>query len=167
MRILGVDPSFNRSGWSVVEWSDRPTVVAAGVISPKGQGRPIQLVSIRDQFDEIVRSLQPDAAFFERPGAWQRKGGTRRETIEVLSMGRAVMLLACAVRDLPAYEVEVHLIRKAMFGRVNALPADVVTLLLGRGFTAPLRPRGGTDMDICNALVMCLYGAATLFPDRY
>jgi Holliday junction resolvasome RuvABC endonuclease subunit len=157
--VLGVDPSFNRTGWCVLEQaSSRPRMVASGVIVPRGDGRSTQLLSIKQQFEGVLARWPAAEAYFERPGAWQRKGGTRRETVEAMSMSRAVMVLACAERGLPVIEVELHVLRRAMLGRVNAGAADVLQFLRQGGFEVPCRPRGGPDMDVANAMVVAIYG---------
>lgn len=116
--VLGIDPSFNRSGWALLDASHhRARLLDAALIVPKGADRPSQLLSIQQQFDGIVEGKEGVSAYFERPGAWQRKGGTRRETVEALSMSRAVMLLVCALRAVAAHDVDVHVVRRAMFGR--------------------------------------------------
>jgi len=47
--ILGVDPSFNRTGWCLLD-ADAGGVrlAAAGIIAPKGDGRPEQLHAWED-----------------------------------------------------------------------------------------------------------------------
>lgn len=158
-KILGVDPSFNRTGWAAVTKSGLAAELKQyGIIAPRATERGQQLLSIWTQFREVLDSCAPDAAYFERPGAWQRKGGTRRETLEVLSMSRAAMLLACASSSVPVFEVEVHLVRLAMCGRVNAGAEDIVRVVKQSGIEVPQRPRGALDMDIANAVVMALYG---------
>jgi Holliday junction resolvasome RuvABC endonuclease subunit len=157
--VLGVDPSFNRTGWCLLEQANsRPRMIASGVIVPKGAGRPAQLLSIRQQFEAVLSRWPAAEAYFERPGAWQRKGGTRRETVEAMSMSRAVMLLACAERGVPAYEVDVHVVRRAMLGRVNAGAKDILAALHREGFEVPSRPRGAPDLDVANAALVAVYG---------
>jgi Holliday junction resolvasome RuvABC endonuclease subunit len=157
--VLGVDPSFNRTGWCLLEQANsRPRMIASGVIVPKGAGRPTQLLSIKQQFEGVLSRWPAAEAYFERPGAWQRKGGTRRETVEAMSMSRAVMVVTCAERGLPVIEVELHVLRRGMLGRVNAGAEDVLQLLRQEGFEVPCRPHGAPDMDIANALVVAIYG---------
>jgi Holliday junction resolvasome RuvABC endonuclease subunit len=157
--VLGVDPSFNRTGWSFIEKAaGGARLIESGVIVPRGAGRPSQLLSIKQQFEAVLFRWPAAEAYFERPGAWQRKGGTRRETIEAMSMSRAVMVLACAERGLAVLEVELHVLRRAMLGRVNAGAADVLQLLRSEGFEVPCRPRGGPDLDVANAVLVGLYG---------
>jgi len=157
-KILGVDPSFNRTGWAVL--SNLGQLEQCGVIAPKGADRSQQLLSIWSQFSEVLDQNAPQIVYIERPGTWQRKGGTRRETLEVLSMSRGAMLLACASRAIPLTDVEVHVARLAMCGRVNASSEDIVRIVQQSGIHVPRRPRGSLDLDIANAVLMALYGRA-------
>src|SRR3972149_10519244 len=155
---LGGAPSFNRPGWCLLD-ADAGGVrlAAAGIRAQKGDGRPEQLLSIAEQFNAVMQASCPSAVYFERPGAWQRRGGTRRETVEALAMSRAVMLLGCAAAGVAAYDADVHVVRQVMFGRVNASSLDVLESVRRSGFQVPVRPRGGPDMDIANAIVIGLY----------
>lgn len=157
--ILGVDPSFNRSGWAALDANAGDArLVGCGVIVPKGNDRALRLFSISEQFETVLQSWCPAEVFLERPGAWQRKGGTRRETIEVLAMGRAAMLLACVRHVIPVMQVDVHVVRQAILGRVNAPGRAVVDTVRARQFEVPERPRGGPDEDIANAILTAIYG---------
>lgn len=157
--VLGVDPSFNRTGWAVLRTSGEGSLLeATGIIAPRPGERGERLLTIWKEFGLILDRCQPVAVYLERPGTWQRAGGTRRETIEMLSMSRALMIVACADRCVPVHEVEVHVVRRAVFGRVNASGGDVLDFVRSQGYEIPRRPRGGPDADIANAIVMALYG---------
>ena len=158
-RVIGVDPSFNRTGWCVLTTrGGMPRVETVGTIVPKGEDRTEKLLSIYRQFQAVMEQWQPKAVYLERPGAWQRKGGTRRETVEVLAMGRAALLLVCAQRNIRVTEVDVHAVRLHIFGRVNARAEDVLEFLSREQIDIPLRPRGGPDLDVANAIITGLYG---------
>jgi crossover junction endodeoxyribonuclease RuvC len=158
-RILGVDPAFNRSGWAVLTRTGSSTSLnASGAIVPRGTAKGERIRAIFEDFDAVVQWWQPEAVYLERPGAWQRRGGTRRETLEVLAMSRGVMLLACANRQMPAYDVDITIVRKSVVGRVNASAAVILDLVRQMGFKVPARQRGGPDLDIANAIVVGLFG---------
>ena len=156
---LGVDPSFNRTGWALLAGTlHQPSLVACSAIIPRGSGRGERLLSIGRQFEGVLRSLRPAVAWFERPGAWQRRGGSRRETVEAMAMARGVMLAACAELGVEAVEVDVQAARRALLGRHNAGASSVLEFVRGLGLEPPRRPRGGVDLDVANAVLMAAYG---------
>jgi len=160
---LGVDPSFNRTGWALLAGGHHPPLLIAwGVIIPRGHGRGERLLNIRRQFEGVLRSLRPALAYFERPGSWQRRGGSRRETVEVMAMCRGVMLAACAELGVEAIEVDFQAARRALLGRHNAGADAVLKFVRGLGVEPPQRPRGSVDMDVANAVLMAAYGLVCL-----
>jgi Holliday junction resolvasome RuvABC endonuclease subunit len=157
--LVGVDPSFNRTGWAVVSLRGRrPVLVACGAISPAGKTRSESLWYIQCQFRRVLEECGASVACFERPGTWQRRGGTRREALEMMAMARGVMLVACAEAGVRAFEVDFYRVRLALLARVNAPAPLLVEFLRDRGFDLPRRPRGGVDLDVANAITMGLYG---------
>ena len=156
---LGVDPSFNRTGWALLVGAPHsPSLVACGAIIPRGSSRGERLLSIGQQLKEALRSLRPAVAWFERPGNWQRRGGSRRETVEAMAMARGVMLAACAEQGVEAVEVDFQAARRALLGRHNAGASSVLDFVRGLGVEPPRRPRGGVDMDVANAVLIAAYG---------
>jgi len=157
---LGVDPSFNRTGWALLSRADGspPSMVACGIITPSGISRSQRLETIQRQFTDVLARWAPREAYFECPGNWQRREGSRRETIEVMAMARGVMLAACAELGVPAFEVDFRAARQAVIGNPSVRVEGVVEFVRSRGFRIPRRPRGGVDLDIVNAILMGLYG---------
>ena len=157
---LGVDPSFNRTGWAVLTHEDGSTLsmVACGIVTPSGQSRGQRLESIQRQFSDVLARWTPREAYFERPGNWQRREGSRRETIEVMAMARGVMLATCAEKRVPAWEIDFHTVRRALLGRGNANAAMLVDFVTSQGLPPPFRPRGAVDLDVANAIAMAIFG---------
>jgi len=156
---LGVDPSFNRTGWALLAGASRPpSLVACGVIIPKGSSRGERVLSIGRQFEGVLRNRRPSVAWFERPGAWQRRGGSRRETVEAMAMARGIMLAACAELGVEAIEIDFQAARQALLGRHNAGAGSVLEFVSGLDLELPRRPRGGVDLDVANAILMAAYG---------
>ncbi len=159
-RFLGVDPSFNRTGWAILarDGCALSSLTACGIIIPRGSSRSERLLSIQRQFEQAVMRWRPAVAYFERPGSWQRRGGSRRETVEAMGMARGVMLAACAELEVPVFEVDFHTVRQVLLGRRNAGAAHVVEFVRSQGLDPPRRPRGGVDLDAANAIMMGVYG---------
>jgi len=155
-RVLGVDPSFNRTGWALL--SATGELLRSGIVRPKGNERPEQLLSIQRQFGMLLRAHRPDAVYLEEPGVWRRRGGSRVETIAVMAMARGVILAACAEVDVVATEVHFRKARQAVTGSTQGSRQEVIDFVQRSGFGIPVRPRGGQDFDIANAVVLAVYG---------
>jgi crossover junction endodeoxyribonuclease RuvC len=159
LSVLGVDPALNRSGWALLKRdNDATVVVASGSIAAHAGPRSERLHDIAGAFDRVLKSWRPDVVYLEQPGSWQRRGGTRRETLEALAMSRGVFFLVCARHRVPAHDADISVARKAVVGRFNAGAKDILEAVWRRGIDVPLRPRGGPDLDIANAIVIGLYG---------
>ncbi len=66
LRIFGVDPGSNHTGWGVLEVSgSKFTYLAAGTISPKGELSQ-RLVGIADELDAHLATYKPDAFSIEK-----------------------------------------------------------------------------------------------------
>ena len=157
--LLGVDPSFNRTGWAVVSLRGRrPVLVAYGIISPAGKTRGESLRYIQRQFRQVLEECGAGVAYLERPGTWQRRGGTRAAAVETMAMARAVLLVACADSGVVAHEIDFYRVRVTLLGRANAPASSLVEFLRAQGFDLPRRPRGGVDLDVANAIMMGVYG---------
>jgi len=159
-RVLGIDPSLNRTGWAVIEQplSAGLTQVAGGVLAPRPGSRAERLLEIKHGLEYVLDQHKPQEAYIESPGAWQRRGGTRRETLEVLGMARGVMLTACAEARINPIEAHFTTVRSALLGRANPRAQEMIDFIDSEGLPVPCRPRGGCDFDIVNAILMALYG---------
>jgi len=157
--ILGVDPSFNRTGWARIAFArGRPALLGYGIVVPVGSDRGQKLLSIQRQFRQVLHQQMAGAVYLERSGCWQRRGGTRREAVEAMAMARGVMLAACADSGVRACEIDFYRVRLTLLGRVNAPASSLVEFLKAQGFDLPRRPRGGIDLDVANAIMMGVYG---------
>ncbi len=159
-QILGVDPSFNRSGWALltVDARNKPHISATGVIKPGKGSRDERLLQIGRQFEAVLRKCRPNRACFEKPGAWQRRGGSRRETVEMMGMGRGVMFRACAEFGVAVDEVDFNSARRAIIGTARVDLPLITRFIEALAIEMPRRPRGGLDLDIANAIVVGFYG---------
>ena len=137
---------------------DEVVLVASGVIAPPRRKPAGRLRHVYDRFAATLDEWLPSMVLLERPGYWRRRGGSRGETLEALAMARACMLLAWFLRNIPALEIEVTVIRRTTMGRPNARPHEILRFLQAQRLQVPFRPRGAPDMDIANALLLAVYG---------
>jgi crossover junction endodeoxyribonuclease RuvC len=67
VRILGIDPGSQRTGWGVLDHGTRGTVlVAHGCIRAEGEDLPARLRSIFEQLSAVVAEYRADEVCIER-----------------------------------------------------------------------------------------------------
>jgi Holliday junction resolvasome RuvABC endonuclease subunit len=159
-RLMGVDPSFNRTGWALLVRACRGKVVLAGfgIVVPRGNSRAQRLLSIQKAFQAVLAKCRPSRVVFEQPGKWMRRVGSSRWSVEAMAMARGVMLAACAELGVEAVEVDFQVARRALLGSPNAGADAVIGFVRGMGLKPLRRPRGGVDLDVANAVLMAAYG---------
>lgn len=123
MRILGVDPGLDITGYGVIdEDKERFRLLEAGIIktSPK---QPIQqrLKKIYNGINEIINKYRPKALVLEELYSHYR------HPVTVIMMGhsRGVVCLAGGEADIPVIDYSAKRIKKAVTGNGNASKEQV------------------------------------------
>src|SRR3990167_4350332 len=101
MRLLGLDPGLQRTGWGVIEAeANRLRHVANGVIATDGE-RPLaaRLVQLHDGLSQVIASFRPDEAAVEESFVNRNPASTLR-----LGMARGTTLLTAAQSGLVVAE---------------------------------------------------------------
>jgi len=109
-------------------------------------------------FRGVLAKWQPDEVHFELPGKWMHQH-LSRNAVEAMGMARGVMLMACAERHIPAFEVDFHTIRRQMLGHWKAGKPAVVKYLWTLGVELPTRTGGYVDLDVVDAIMVALHAA--------
>jgi len=149
LRILGVDPGIERTGWGIVESKGRDFVAAdyGCIITPKTDALPKRLVAIAAALENILDKLPPDLVAVEK--IFFAKNA--KSAIDV-GHSRGVCLLLSGRRGLPIEEVTPLQVKSAVVGYGNATKDQVgvmVTQILG--LSKMPRPD-----DTCDALAIAL-----------
>ena len=138
MKLLGLDPGLQHTGWGVIEADgSRLSFVAAGVVnsSPK---RPLaeRLVEIHDGLREVIDTYQPAEAAVEETFVNKNPSSTLK-----LGLARGVVLLVPALAGLRVAEYGANHIKKSVVGAGHADKTQVqhmVRMLLpGTTFKTP------------------------------
>ena len=130
MRLLGLDPGLQRTGWGVIEAeANRLRHVANGVIATDGE-RPLaaRLVQLHDGLSQVIASFRPDEAAVEESFVNRNPASTLR-----LGMARGTTLLTAAQSGLVVAEYAPNLVKKSVVGTGHAAKEQVqhmVRLLL-------------------------------------
>ena len=154
MRIIGIDPGLQATGWGVIA-SDRARLrdVDHGVIRTTTRiSDPERLGLIFEGLQDVIANYKPETAIIEEIFVKDNPRSALR-----LGLARGVAILACGQAGLPLSEISALKVKQAVTGTGTAdkkQVADMVSRLLG----IPAPPS-----DAADALAMaiaCYQGAA-------
>jgi crossover junction endodeoxyribonuclease RuvC len=117
MRIIGLDPGLQHTGWGIIDQSgSRLSFVAAGRISSRAS-EPLaeRLAAIHAGLNGVIDDHQPDAAAVEETFVNKNPASTLK-----LGLARGVALLTPALHKLPVFEYPANLIKKSVVGAGHA-----------------------------------------------
>ena len=117
MRVLGIDPGSETTGWGIIQGDRRRyTLVEYGSIKTAANEKfGIRLMKICDAIEEVIARLQPDSCAIE--------DGFLKTNVKVtLKLGqvRGVAMLAAARAALDIHEYAPRLIKQTVVGYGNA-----------------------------------------------
>jgi crossover junction endodeoxyribonuclease RuvC len=117
MRVLGIDPGSETTGWGIVEGDGRRyCVVEYGSIKTSANEKfSTRLLKICNGLDEVIARLQPNACAIE--DAFLK---TNVKVTLKLGQVRGVALLAAARASLDIHEYSPRLIKQTVVGYGNA-----------------------------------------------
>ncbi|MBI4351494.1 MAG: crossover junction endodeoxyribonuclease RuvC [Elusimicrobia bacterium] len=114
MKILGIDPGLDRTGWAVLEKDGAapPKLAASGLIhTPKNTPLEKRLAAIYDGLSALVNAHSPDEAAIEEV-FFSKRADTQANTTHA----RGVILLACEKGGVPISAYNPKLIKKTVSG---------------------------------------------------
>src|SRR5512138_924820 len=117
MRLLGLDPGLQHTGWGVIDAEGSLlSFVAAGTINSTAS-RPLaeRLVEIHDGLRDVIDQYQPAEAAVEETFVNKNPTSTLK-----LGLARGVALLTPALHKLQVYEYPANLIKKSVVGAGHA-----------------------------------------------
>lgn len=117
MRILGIDPGSETTGWGVIEGDGRRyQLVECGTVrAASGQKFPARLLRIANALEEIIQRHHPDACAIE--------DGFLATNVKVtLKLGqvRGVAMLVAERAALEIHEYSPRLVKQTVVGHGNA-----------------------------------------------
>ena len=118
MKILGIDPGLDRTGWAVLEKNGAapPGLLVSGLIhTPKNTPLEKRLVSIFDELCALIKAHGPDEAAIEEV-FFSKRADTQANTTHA----RGVILLACEKGGLPISAYNPKTIKKTVSGSGSA-----------------------------------------------
>ena len=116
-RILGIDPGLLHTGWAIIESCGQSRkYIASGVILPKTTlPMPERLVTIFNELVKICETFEPDECSIEIIFV-----NKNPKTTLILGQARASAIVAVASKNIPVFEYEPNVIKKALTGAGHA-----------------------------------------------
>lgn len=147
MRILGLDPGLNRTGYGILEGASLE-VVAFGVITvPRQSLLPSKLEAIYTGLQEKIREYDPEVAACETVFY-----GKSAKTALLMGHARGVILLAAKRYGLTVFEYSPAEVKRAVVGRGRA-SKEQVRFMVGNILGLKESPR---DVDASDALAVAI-----------
>jgi len=142
MRILGIDPGSQVTGYGLIEGSVRgPKALHYGILrAPRGRGLPERLLSLHRGLAAVVEEHAPDLVAIET--AFYHKNA--RSTL-VLGQVRGVLILAAMKADRPVQEFSPREVKMAVAGSGGASKEQVQYMICRMLKLAEPPPLDATD----------------------
>lgn len=150
IRVLGIDPGLNITGYGVISVEPGKTsVVEAGVIrSKRTDSLGKRLTSIHDGIVDVVQSLAPDCVGLEELYSHYE----RPQTAIIMGHARGVICLAVGQHGLPLHSYAATQVKKVLTGNGRA-PKYQVQLAVTRHLNLTDVPE---PPDVADALSIAL-----------
>jgi len=161
MRVLGIDPGLQVTGYGLVETQGaKASVVEAGVVrSDEGQPLEVRLRKIHLSVLDIVRELEPDAIVVEQLYSHYK----HPVTAILMGHARGVMFLAAAECGVPVVSYGATRIKKALTGNGRASKAQMQHMVQ-RALRLKTLPE---PADVADALAVALCHTHTLAREHW
>ncbi len=123
MRILGIDPGLNITGYGCIENNDgRLKLLETGIIKPKKKADlSNRLGKIYSLLSELIDQYKPQVLVLEKIYSHS----VHPATAAILGHARGVICLLCDHKDIRLSEESVKRIRKSLIGNGNATKLQV------------------------------------------
>jgi len=160
MRILGVDPGLNVTGYGVLDGEgDNVTVVEAGVVrtDPRAEMES-RLQQIASEMQDIIAQLKPEAVAVEE--LYSHYGHPK--TAIIMGHARGVLFLKAAEAGLPVFPYASTRIKKSLTGNGRASKRQM-QLMIASTLGLPQAPE---PPDVADALAVALCHCRALRHDN-
>jgi crossover junction endodeoxyribonuclease RuvC len=116
-RVLGIDPGLLHTGWAVIDTAGSSRkYIASGVILPNPKMEMShRLVTIFREVTKLCETFEPDECSIEIIFV-----NKNPKTSLLLGQARSAAIVAVANQDIPVFEYEPNVIKKALTGAGHA-----------------------------------------------
>lgn len=149
MKILGLDPGLQNTGWGIVQKKGNSlSYVAHGVVKTNAkQPLPERLNALYRGLIEVLEQFQPQEAAVEETFVNQNPASALK-----LGMARGVVLFCPASYGLPVFEYSANKVKKSVVGAGHAQKHQVAQMV---SWLLPAMPKDVTD-DAADALAVAI-----------
>ena len=157
MRVLGLDPGTERTGWGCVDLGpDGPVRLGSGVVHLGRGALAVRLARLHAELGRVFAAYSPDSCATE--GVFAR---VNPRSALLLGHARGVCLLAAAVHGVDVAEYAPATVKRAIAGNGNADKRQVSAWVSGvLGFEPP------AEFDESDALAVALCHLEAVRPLR-
>ena len=122
MRILGIDPGFAITGYSIIDYiGNHFSLVESGAVTtPAGMSFPLRLTKIFDDLNTIIDTYKPDAISVEELFFNQNT-----KTAINVAQARGIILIAGCKKNIPTFEYTPLQVKQAVTGYGRAEKVQV------------------------------------------
>ncbi|MBL4613859.1 MAG: crossover junction endodeoxyribonuclease RuvC [Magnetovibrio sp.] len=148
MRIIGIDPGLQRTGWGVIEARDnRLSFIAEGTVTstPK-TALADRLLQLHDGLVEVIETWAPEQAAVEETFVNKNPASTLK-----LGQARGIAMLVPARMGLVVGEYTPNLVKKTVVGAGHAAKEQVMMMV-----TRLLPGSGNAGPDAADALAVAI-----------
>ena len=113
MRILGIDPGYGITGYSVIDYiGNKFKLITSGAIkTPANMSFPLRLSQIYTDLNNIIDEFKPDAVSVE-----ELFFNNNAKTAINVAQARGIVLVAGCQKNIPTYEYTPLQIKQAVAG---------------------------------------------------
>jgi crossover junction endodeoxyribonuclease RuvC len=153
MRLVGIDPGLQRTGYACVELPPRglePRLVEAGVIRLRANASiSSRLLQLHTEISELLEEFRPGRVTVESVFSQARFA---RATI-VMGHARGVVVLAVKQQGIDVSELAPAEVKRAVAGRGNATKEQVRRAVMAQCGLRSIR--GPSDVSDAIAIALC------------
>ncbi len=113
MRILGIDPGFAITGYSIIDYiGNKFSLITSGAITTEaGVSFPLRLEKMYRDLDEIIKTYKPDAMSIE-----ELFFNNNAKTAINVAQARGVILVVARMNGIATYEYTPLQVKQAVVG---------------------------------------------------
>jgi crossover junction endodeoxyribonuclease RuvC len=153
MRVLGIDPGFDRLGMAVLEGdSSRPTLVWSECVLPEKGTPEARLANVYKEMSEALRKYAPDMLALETLFF-----STNKKTALQVAEARGAILAAAGTAQVTVREFSPGSVKLAVTGHGSADKAAIARMI-PHLLTLPPKKRLDDELD---AIAVALAGLST------
>jgi len=142
MRILAIDPGYDRLGVAVIEGdASRPTLLMSACVEPKVGAREARLAEVSDAVTKAIKAYSPDALAIETLFF-----STNKKTALGVAEARGAILSAAGLLSLPVVEYSPQQVKLAVTGHGGASKSAIATMI-PRLLSLPKKKRLDDELD--------------------